>query len=195
MPAPKPSFLGPLRPNTFRPPRGQKKVYLPSFTLTLLRTPHSPPHFATFITPLYLNKLDLKDYLWHAYGLQALRIRSYVQQSKIMQDKPTAMMPRPHRWFRPRSKKRMTVELPPDQPFRFPDAPTDLSPWDKDRYEKMEKARDEAKEQHYQGQRIAPKQEERDKLRSQARELLEGKRVWKAGWMDYGGVRPEQARV
>lgn len=60
-----------------------KKNNRPNFVLTLLRTPHSPPHFASFLTPLYLNKLDLKDYLWHAYGLQVLGVRSYVIQAKV----------------------------------------------------------------------------------------------------------------
>ena len=36
--------------------------------LTLLRTPNSPPNFATFLVPLNLNKLDMRDYLFHAYG-------------------------------------------------------------------------------------------------------------------------------
>ncbi|KAL8928888.1 MAG: hypothetical protein Q9172_000725 [Xanthocarpia lactea] len=97
MPAPKPSRLGPLRPNRFHPPRGQKQVYLPNFTLTLLRTPFSPPNCATFITPLHLNKLDLKDYLYNLYGIKVLNVRSYVQQARVRQDKPGARLPKPQR--------------------------------------------------------------------------------------------------
>lgn len=82
--------LRPLLPKTFFPPRGQKQIYLPNFTLTLLRTPHAPPHFASFLTPLNLNKLDLKDYLWNAYGLQALTVRSFVIQARVREDKPGA---------------------------------------------------------------------------------------------------------
>jgi hypothetical protein len=65
----------------------------PNFTLTLLRTPHAPPHFASFLTPLNLNKLDLKDYLYHAYGLKVLNVRSYVIQAKVREDKPGAKIP------------------------------------------------------------------------------------------------------
>ncbi|CAO1601417.1 mitochondrial 54S ribosomal protein YmL41 [Xanthoria calcicola] len=97
MPAPKPSTLGPLQPNRFRPPRGQKRVYLPNFTLTLLRTPFAPPNYATFLTPLHLNKLDLKDYLYNLYGVEVLSVRSYVQQARVRQDKPGARLPKPRR--------------------------------------------------------------------------------------------------
>ena len=124
MPAPKPSTLGPLLPDRFRSPRGQKRVYLlvpypfrfnfpslsflsaktdfsckyrPNFTLTLLRTPFAPPNYATFITPLHLNKLDLKDYLYNLYGVEVLSVRSYVQQARVRQDKPGARLPKARR--------------------------------------------------------------------------------------------------
>ncbi|KAI4246762.1 MAG: hypothetical protein L6R40_001791 [Gallowayella cf. fulva] len=134
MPPPKPSLLGPLKPNRFRPPRGQKQIFLyihppllpnqslfyltltnhhhpfslpyrPNFTLTLLRTPFSPPNCATFITPLNMNKLDLKDYLYNLYGVEVLSVRSYVQQARVRQDKPGARLPRPNRGGKPPMKK------------------------------------------------------------------------------------------
>lgn len=70
-------------PHTLTKSSARAKNNRPNFVLTLLRTPHSPPHFASFLTPLYLNKLDLKDYLWHAYGLQVLGVRSYVIQARV----------------------------------------------------------------------------------------------------------------
>ena len=69
----------------------------PNFTLTLLRTPFAPPNYATFLTPLHLNKLDLKDYLYNLYGVQVLSVRSYVQQARVRQDKPGARLPKPRR--------------------------------------------------------------------------------------------------
>lgn len=144
--------LGPLRPKTFRPPRGQKQVFLylpsplpshlttqpnaqpanpppslphsPSFTITLLRTPNLPATMASFLVPLNLNKLDLKDYLYHAYDLPVLSVRSYIQQQKIRQDKPAKLMPAPRRWFRPRAIKKMTVEL--ERAFVWPKEPDEF---------------------------------------------------------------------
>ena len=81
--------------------------------------------------PLRLNKLDLKDYLWHAYGVPVLRVRSYVQQQKVVADKPGALLPRRNRWYRPRAKKRMTVEMadePGCGPFVWPEEVDDFEP-------------------------------------------------------------------
>lgn len=145
---PRTTILSPLRPNTFKPPRGQKPIYLyvshsnpqrktdairPNFTLTLLRTPFLPPQFASFIVPLNFNKLDLKDYLYHAYNVPVLSVRSYVQQQRVRQDKPGAKLPKQARWYRPRSIKKMTIEmadLPGGGPFVWPDEEEDLEPYD-----------------------------------------------------------------
>ena len=97
----------------------------PNFTLTLLRTPALPPTFATFIVPLNLNKLDLRDYLWNVYDIRVNSVRSYIQLQKMRQDKPGAKRPSPRRWHRPRSIKRMTVEM--EQPFLWPEEPKDFS--------------------------------------------------------------------
>lgn len=60
----------------------------PNVVLTLIRSPHLPANFASFLTPLWFNKLDLKDYLYHLYGIQALSVRSYVIQQKVKYHKP-----------------------------------------------------------------------------------------------------------
>lgn len=93
-------------------------THRPNFTLTLIRTPKLPPTFATFIVPLNLNKLDIRDYLYHAYGLEVTGVRSYIQLQKLRQDKPGAKRPASRKWFRPRSVKRMTVEMV--KPFAWP---------------------------------------------------------------------------
>ncbi|KAL8782409.1 MAG: hypothetical protein Q9213_005412 [Squamulea squamosa] len=192
MPPPKPSFLGPLQPNRFRPPRGQKQVYLPNFTLTLLRTPFAPPNYATFITPLNLNKLDLKDYLYNLYGVEVLSVRSYVQQARVRQDKPGARLPKPRRWYRPRAMKKMTIEMPATSPFIYPEAPTDFTAWDKEMQERaLEEREKEQKLMGTEGKRI-PKDDGKT-LRKQAEELLKGKKAWRPGWTDWDvGGRPKE---
>lgn len=80
------------------------------------------------MVPLNLNKLDMRDYLWNAYGVPVRAVRSFIQQQKIRQDKPDATRPRPRRWYRPRSIKKMTVEL--EQPFGWPEEPKDYTPYD-----------------------------------------------------------------
>ena len=48
----------------------------PTFTLTLLHTPLQAPNLASFLVPLWFNKLDMKDYLWHVYGIGVGHVRS-----------------------------------------------------------------------------------------------------------------------
>jgi large subunit ribosomal protein L23 len=48
-------------------------------------------------------------------------VRSYIQQQKLRQDKPSAKRPSPRRWFRPRAIKKMMVEM--EQPFVWPAEP------------------------------------------------------------------------
>jgi len=88
--------------------------------ITFLRTPNLPPTFAKFIVPLTFNKLDLRDYLFHAYGVTVLRVRSYVEQQRVQSKGKAA-----RRWYRPRAIKKMTVEM--DKPFVWPEEPTDFS--------------------------------------------------------------------
>lgn len=77
--------------------------------------------------PLHLNKLDMRDYLWHAYGVKCANIRSFVQQQKVRQDDPNSKRPMPRRWYRGPAIKKMTVEM--DKPFVWPDEPKDWTPY------------------------------------------------------------------
>ena len=71
----------------------------PNFVLTFLRPhPDAPPNFASFLTPLNLNKLDLKDYLYNAYGIHVLSVRSYVQQQRVREGKPRSRWPQRNRY-------------------------------------------------------------------------------------------------
>jgi large subunit ribosomal protein L23 len=95
----------------------------PEFVVALVRTPFLSARYAQFRVPLNLNKLDMRDYLERAYGVGVVSIRSYVQAQ------PITRITRDGRnfgsWRRPKSEKRMTVEL--REPFVWPEAPTDLT--------------------------------------------------------------------
>ncbi|CCX04447.1 ribosomal protein L23-domain-containing protein [Pyronema domesticum] len=121
------------------PPKfGSKKVFLPNFTISLLRTQHLPPNYAQFIVPLNINKLDLRDYLYHAYGVEVLNVRSFITQKKIERHKPGE---KATRYWRPASIKKMTVELV--KPFVWPEEPTDLAPWDKETHKAIQEYREQ----------------------------------------------------
>lgn len=88
----------------------------------MVRTPGLSPYHARFLVPLDFSKYDLRDYLYHAYNVKCFNIRSYVKQMPI---RDTTQQPR--HWFRPDSKKYMTVEM--EQPFVWPALPEDTKPW------------------------------------------------------------------
>lgn len=94
----------------------------PKFTVALVRTPDASPYHARFHVPLDFSKYDLRDYLYHAYKVKAFNIRSFVKQMPV---RDTAA--RPRTWFRPESKKYMTIEM--ERPFVWPATPKDLKPW------------------------------------------------------------------
>ncbi|KAF1816786.1 hypothetical protein P152DRAFT_453407 [Eremomyces bilateralis CBS 781.70] len=118
---------------------GQKEVYLPNIRIALLKTPQHPPSFAKFLVPLTWNKLDLRDYLWNVYGVHAVRVRVYVQLQRVRMDKPREKYPAARRWFRPQSKKFMTIEM--DEPFYWPPDPEDFVEWDKDTFDAANKTK------------------------------------------------------
>ncbi|KAJ8108102.1 hypothetical protein OPT61_g8406 [Boeremia exigua] len=101
---------------------GSKKIYLPKFTVAMLRTPGLSPYHARFQVPLDFSKYDLRDYLYHAYNVKCFNIRSYVKQMPIRDT-----VAKPRSWFREESKKYMTVEM--EQPFVWPALPKDTKPW------------------------------------------------------------------
>ncbi|KAM0803100.1 hypothetical protein BDR22DRAFT_819308 [Usnea florida] len=176
--------LRPLIPDRFKPPRGEKQVFLPNFTLTFLRTPRQPAHFASFLTPLSLNKLDLKDYLYHVYGVQVLRVRSFVMHGKVHVDRRTGNAGRAS------ARKKMTVEMVTgvegQGPFVWPEEekPSEEAV-------KASRARRKAADENKMRQNIeeAYKLDPVDagSLRERARLLLQGKVRWKPSWQEDGG--------
>lgn len=105
-----------IYPNQAEPSR-------PNFTIALIRTPFLPPRFASFYVPLNFNKLDLRDYLQRVYGVGVLSVRSTVEQQKVTRELPNGRYGY-GKWRRPRSKKRMTVEL--KEPFVWPEVPENM---------------------------------------------------------------------
>ena len=167
---------------------------------------------ASFLVPLNLNKLDLKDYLYNAYSIPILSIRSYVIQQRVQQDKPNAKIPKPRRWFRPRALKKMTIEMATEAeggtgeitdpntgrrvvlrggPFVWPEEETDLKAWDKETFDEAAETQERLNEKFGRRGKLLPK-EDRSTIAEQARALLEGREVWKPSWKDYGVVTGKQ---
>ncbi|PBP18572.1 hypothetical protein BUE80_DR010651 [Diplocarpon rosae] len=164
----------PARVGRFR--MGSKEIFLPNFTLKFLRTPQQPPTFASFEVPLNMNKLDLRDYLWNAYGVQVLGVRSYIQQQKVRQDKPGAKRIQPRKWYRPRAIKRMLVEL--EKPFVWPEVPENFDEWEKDTFDAAQEDRKSNSEMYEPGFREKPAKD-RKSIAEQAKAILKGEASWK----------------
>lgn len=152
----------------------------PNFTVTFIRTPRMPASFAKFIVPLNMNKLDLRDYLYHAYNVRVVSVRSYIEQQKVTQGKPNAPKMQIKRWFRPRAIKKMTVEL--ESPFVWPSTPTKEQlneQWSKDTHEQARKDNDRYAEMRGRLADAAVDRGERISMREQAKALLERREQWK----------------
>lgn len=137
---------------------------------------------ASFIVPLHLNKLDLRDYLYHAYDIRVFRITSFIKQARVTQGNPKKYdaRPEPNRWFRSQATKNMTVEM--DRPFVWPAEydEEDLQNWHKDTFAKAQKAQEEFSEQYGQMQDTWKNKNAREKLREQAQKLLSGQQKWRS---------------
>jgi large subunit ribosomal protein L23 len=173
-----------------------------------MKSEHLPATQAKFRVPLTFSKLDLRDYLWHAYNVRTVKIRSYVQQQRVTHDRPDATAPMQNKWFRPKAIKHMTVEM--DKPFVWPEDPENwdayvalglilliwvvlgmgalanlwvFSRWSKDIFRELQ---DEADNRDKPETRTKDIQAEMGTLAQQARELLNGKKKWKPTYVDYG---------
>lgn len=73
--------------------------------------------------------MDIRDYLFHAYGVRIFSARSFIHQTKPSVD------PQTRRIVQAKSSKHMTVEL--ERPFVWPRKPADMTPWEKEKYDKI----------------------------------------------------------
>lgn len=96
---------------------GERQVYLPMAKVVLLRpNAKHTPYQAKFAVPKYFNKLDLRDYLYHVYGLRALNITTQLSFTRWTRD--TIRSPR----YRTTQIKKMTIDM--IDPFVWPKQPS-----------------------------------------------------------------------
>ncbi|AOW25850.1 hypothetical protein MEW_00153 [Candida albicans P60002] len=95
---------------------GGKQIYFPQGRICLLRSnAKHTPYQAKFLVPKSMNKMDLRDYLWHIYGLRALNITVQLQPARWKRS-PYGL----GRYRSPQLKK-MTVDMM--EPFIWPEVP------------------------------------------------------------------------
>jgi large subunit ribosomal protein L23 len=157
---------------------GLKKIFLPTHIVTLLRKPKQPPNEATFHVPLRFTKLDLRDYLWNMYNVEVRAVRSYVQQSSLRRRNPFS-----NQFYRPMSKKYMTVDL--KEPFQYPEIPENKEPWYNDLWKQREaaiKAQSDAQRHQAKGEILmksaAARSSDRQELAALAKQVLSGQVKW-----------------
>ncbi|KAG7878527.1 hypothetical protein KL905_004131 [Ogataea polymorpha] len=95
---------------------GAKKLYFPSARVTLLRpNAKQTPYQAKFLVPKSFNKLDLRDYLYHLYGLRVLNVTVALTPAKWEYPIGPGFSSR----HRVAQKKKMTVDM--IDPFVWPE--------------------------------------------------------------------------
>ncbi|XXG98539.1 hypothetical protein Hte_004863 [Hypoxylon texense] len=170
---------------------GTKQIFLPSHIITLLRPrENQPPNFASFKVPLKFNKLDLRDYLLHAYNVPVLGVRSQLTQRRPRRSKMH------HRIYRPPPVKTMTVEL--QKPFAWPEVPADLTAWNSPHNEKRQQVTEKNDKWQKQAEKKGtfPLRDEfgtdsaRMQLRKEAKRLLE-----EGNWENGKTLDPKFAQV
>lgn len=155
-----------------------RTAHSPEHVLIFLRKDHLPPNEACFQVPLRWTKFDLRDYLWNLYNVEVKKVRSYVKEMPLARRPGAAQA-----WYRPQSKKIMTVEL--SKPFQWPEVPADLEPWNKElfdqREEKMDEQRKMQKDRHDMSLPMKsrePLTESRKELSKLAKQMLSGEVEW-----------------
>lgn len=107
---------------------GEKKVYLPKARICLLRpNAKHTPYQAKFLVPRNFNKMDLRDYLWHVYGLRALNVTVQLLHAKFNRG------PDDHARYRGPQFKKMTIDM--EEPFMWPELPSSIVEKAKQNYE------------------------------------------------------------
>ncbi|KAF2483153.1 hypothetical protein BDY17DRAFT_250558 [Neohortaea acidophila] len=158
---------------------GKKELFLPNFIITFLRNQTLPANYARFEVPLWFSKLDLRDYLYHAYNVRIFSVTSYVKQQRARfgapggEENQTPMM---RKWHRPRAKKFMTVQL--ERPFVWPEEPEDLTAWDKETVEAQRGHQEAERDKMMPTADTLVNEDRRKSMKEQARALLEGREKW-----------------
>ncbi|AET39573.1 mitochondrial 54S ribosomal protein uL23m Ecym_4537 [Eremothecium cymbalariae DBVPG len=101
---------------------GGKQLYFPKARVILLRpNAKHTPYQAKFIVPKSFNKLDLRDYLFHIYGLRVLNVTTQLMHGKFVRER--LLGPR----YRAPQIKKMTVDMM--EPFIWPEEPKETRAW------------------------------------------------------------------
>ncbi|CAG8920899.1 unnamed protein product [Penicillium salamii] len=170
-----------------------KPVYMPQFRIALVHNPNNSPKYAQFRVPLSFNKFDLRSYLWNLYGVGVLGIRSYVQAQGITRITRDGKGYGP--WRRPKSQKRMTVEL--KEPFAWPEAPKDMAPFEFESWKKAElwqkEQQDSENPKRNSGEE--PDHKLRAAFKEQAEALRGNKETWRPTWKALGLEPHEVAKA
>ncbi|SCU95189.1 LADA_0G14114g1_1 [Lachancea dasiensis] len=115
---------------------GETEHYFPKARLILLRpNAKHTPFQAKFIVPKSFNKLDLRDYLFHVYGLRAMNITTQLLHGKYT--RVNQVMPR----YRAPQIKKMTIDMA--EPFIWPKEPENKDDWGATLVEDLAKYREE----------------------------------------------------
>lgn len=97
---------------------GGKQIYLPISKVVLVRpNAKHTPYQAKFVVPRYFNKLDLRDYLYHVYGLRALNVTTQLLWARWTRETPRSSR------YRASQIKKMTIDM--IDPFVWPEEPTE----------------------------------------------------------------------
>lgn len=95
---------------------GEKPVYFPNAVVRLLRpNAKHTPYQAKFLVPRNFNKMDLRDYLWHVYGLRALNVTVQLLHA------PYTRTNNDYGRYRGAQYKKMTIDM--EEPFIWPPLP------------------------------------------------------------------------
>lgn len=111
---------------------GGKKLYFPTARVILLRpNAKHTPYQAKFIVPKAFNRLDLRDYLYHLYGLRAFNITTQLLHAPYTRDGNAVGR------YRTGQIKKMTVDM--TEPFVWPEEPENKDAWNIAFFKELEK--------------------------------------------------------
>lgn len=117
---------------------GGNQLFFPKARIILLRpNAKHTPYQAKFIVPKSFNKLDLRDYLFHVYGLRAMNVTT-----QLLHGKYTRVNIASSRFRGPQIKK-MTIDMA--EPFIWPEEPKkdENSAWNDELIRNLELYREE----------------------------------------------------
>ncbi|KAI8870766.1 hypothetical protein GQ42DRAFT_162469 [Ramicandelaber brevisporus] len=97
---------------------GSKKIYFPNLIFKIVRQPKgAPSNEVAFRVPLHANKFDVRDYLYHLYGVRVSDVRTVIFPGVYKRDAHSG------RWIKSPRKKKAIVTLAAGEKFEYPAEP------------------------------------------------------------------------